>query len=170
MIYRLILLLGTVGENTYIFDKDAETQYKVNLKYESVEKAGTKDNIKYYNGKWGTMTLNEALDGKKFENDYKKAPKGYIKAVCKSNKTGYCYYYKKVNDIYEVYRSDVQNPKLKTYLFKTTDIDSIIYLNNYIYFINGNLINYYYDNGVRKVLTDTELEFNDDISFGVYAK
>lgn len=168
------VIQGYVGDDVYLFDKDAETQYKISLKHESVEKVAGKNNIKYYNGKWGTMTFNEAIEGKKFDNHYSKAPKGYDGAVCPGKETGYCYYYKKQSnddgDEYLVYRADVQNTKLKTYIFKTSSIESIIYLNNYVYFRSGNSIYYYHDNGVRKVITNSEFEFNDDLEFGVYIK
>jgi len=167
---------GYVGEDIYLFDKDAETQYKISLKHETVEKVADKDNIRYYNGKWSTMTLNEAINGKQFNNYYVKAPKGYDGAVCLGKKTGYCYYYKKLNldgennVEYLVYRADVQNSKLKTYIFKTTDLESIVYLNDYIYFKNGNSIYYYHDDMVKRVISNSEFEFNDDIEFGVYIK
>lgn len=166
---------GYVSDYVYLFDKDAETQYKVSLKYESVEKVADKDNIKdYRGGKWTTMTLNEALDGKKFDNYYSKAPKGYSGSVCLGKDTGYCYYYMKPatssSNQYLVYRADVQNPKLKTYIFSTSSLDSIIYLDDYIYFRNGNDIYYYHNNGVKRVLFNSEFEFNDDLEFGVYIK
>ncbi len=167
------VIQGYVGDDVYLFDKDAQVQYKVSLKYENVEKVGDKDNIKYYcGGEWKIMTLNEALNGKKFDNYYVKAPKGYSGAACLGKDTGYCYYYKKSDDgsNYLVYRSDVQNTKVKTYLFKTSDLNSIIYLDDYIYFRDNENICYYHDNGVRKVLSNSEFEFNDDIAFGVYIK
>lgn len=168
------VIQGYVDDDVYIFDRDAEVQYKVSLKYESVEKVAEKNNIKnYVGGKWGTMSLNDALNGKKFDNYYVKAPKGYLGSVCYGKDMGYCYYYKKSSpnsgDEYLVYRADVQNPDLKTYLFKTSDLSSVIYLNDYVYFRYGNTI-YYYHNGIRNVLTDSEFEFNNDIDFGVYIK
>ncbi len=157
---------GAVKGNVYLFDKDANKQYKISLKYENVEEVGNKDNIKYYNGKWGTMTLSEALNEKKFEN-YHANIKGYDKA----DKYGNNYYlYKKENDNYIVYRTDKHNKKLKTYLFKTNDLNSIIYLKDKIYFRSNNDFCYYSNKGTRKILTNTELEFNEDISLGVYEK
>ncbi len=170
------IMQGFVKDDVYLFDKDAETQYKVSLKHESVEKVADKNNLKYYNGKWENMTLNEAIDGKKFDNYYVKSPKDYDDAVCLGKDTGYCYFYKKQplaegeGDEFLVYRADVQNTKLKTYIFKTPSVDSIIYLNNYIYFKDGDSIYYYYNNGVKKVITNSEFEFNDDLEFGVYIK
>jgi hypothetical protein len=161
---------GVVGDDVYIFDKDAETQYKISLKYENVQKVASKDGIKYYNGKWTTMTLNEALDGKLFDNYYSSDIDGYDRVNKIGKDEGYYYLYKKEGDKYLVYRADIQNPKMKTYLFTTTDLQSVIYLNDYIYFKNGMTLYYYSSNGVRKVIENSELEFNTDISFGAYIK
>ena len=78
--------------------------------------------------------------------------------------------YKKEGDKYKIYRADKQNKKLKTYLFETNDITSIIYIKNKVYFKNGNTFYYYGDNKINKILKNTELEFNSDISLGVYEK
>jgi len=166
---------GYVDDDVYLFDKDAEIQYKISLEHETVEKVADKDNIKYYNGKWGIMPLNDAIAGKTFDNYYAKAPKGYDGAVCLGKSAGYCYFYKKniTSDDkteYSVYQADVQNKKLKTYIFKTSSLDSIIYLNDYIYFRNGESIYYYHDGAVKRVISNSEFEFNDDIEFGVYIK
>ena len=156
---------GVVDGDVYLFDKDAQKQYKISLEYESVEKVGDKDNIKYYDGKWKTITLSEALNEKKFTTYHE--TKGYEKT---DKIDRYYYFYKKVNNKYLVYRSDKQNKKLKTYLFETSDINSVVYLKDRIYFRNGINFNYYGKNGVRKILSNTELEFNSDISLGAYAK
>jgi hypothetical protein len=96
---------GAVDGDIYIFDKDAQKQYKISIKYENVEEVGNKDHIKYYNGKWGTITLQEALNEKKFENYYTNQIKGYDK----TDKIGnYYYLYQKEKTKYNVYRADVQ--------------------------------------------------------------
>lgn len=166
-----IVVEGALNDDIYFFDTDAETQYKINLKHETVEKVADKNNLKYYNGKWETMTLNEASSGKKFDRYHSDVPNGFVKADCLGDKVGYCYYYKKKSDnSYDVYRADVQNKNMITYLFTTSDMNSVIYLNDYIYFLNGNSVYYYHNKGIRCVLENTELEFNDDLSFGVYIK
>ncbi|MBR3199691.1 MAG: hypothetical protein IKG27_06850 [Bacilli bacterium] len=156
---------GVVDGEIYLFDKDAQKQYKINIEYESVEKVSDKDNIKHYDGKWRTITLSEALNEKKFTT-YRNT-KNYEKT---DKINGYYYFYKKEKDKYIVYRADKQNKKLKTYLFETSDMNSIIYLKDKIYFRNGNNFNYYSKKGVRKLITNTELEFNNDISLGAYEK
>ena len=113
------------------------------------------------------MSLSEALNEIKFNNYYADDIKGYAKV----DKVGkYYYIYEKQNNHYNVYRADIQNKKIKTYLFQTTDLDSVIYLDDTIYYINGNTFNYYNNFGNRKVIKNTELEFNPDLSFGVYKR
>ena len=156
---------GSVGGDVYIFDKDSKKQYKISIKYESVEEVGNKDSIKYYNGKWKTISLSEALNEKRFTT-YKDID-GYAK-VDKINNN--YYFYKKENNKYLVYKAYKQNKKTKTYLFETTDLNSVTYLKDKVYYRNKNNYYYYSKYGSRKVLTNTELEFNDDISLGVYEK
>ena len=161
------VMQGAVGEDVYLFDKDAQIQYKVSLKNEMVKQVGNKDSIKYYNGKWTTMSLKEALENKTFENYHTDKIQNYVKV----DKDGsYYYMYQKQNNTYSVYRADVQNPKIKTYLFKTTDLNSVIYLEKYIYYKNGKTFYYYSEVGNKKVVENPELEFNSDISLGVYQK
>lgn len=156
-------IMGEVDNNVYLFDKENKEQYKIDLKYETVETVGNKNDIKFYNGKWSNISLQEALKEKKFTtyND----EKGYEK-VDKFN--GYYYYYKK-EDEYKIYRSDEENPKLKTYLFSASDLNTK-YIKDKIYFRKGTDFCYYTNKGVRKVLTEKELEFNDDITLGIYEK
>ena len=112
------------------------------------------------------MTLSDAINGKTFNNYYTNDIKGYDKVDKVGN---YYYMYQKENDHYKVYRADIQNKKIKTYLFNTTNPNNIIYLDDTIYYQNKNTF-YYYQNASYKVITNTELEFNNDISFGVYKK
>jgi len=158
-------IMGAVDGDVYLFDKDAKKQYKISIKYESVEEVGNKDNIKYYDGKWKNITLNEALNEKHFENS--KNIKGFEKSY-KIN--DYYYMYKKEGNNYKIYRADIQNKKIKTYLFETNDINSIIYVKDKVYFKNGNTFYYYGNNKINKILKNTELEFNSDINIGVYEK
>ena len=158
---------GAIGTDIYLFDRDANKQYKISIENESVEQFHDKDNLQTYNGKWENMSLSDAINGTTFNNYYTDDIKGYAKV----DKVGkYYYIYEKQNNHYNVYRADIQNKKIKTYLFQTTDLDSVIYLDDTIYYINGNTFNYYNNFGNRKVIKNTELEFNPDLSFGVYKR
>lgn len=158
------IIQGVVNNEVYIFDKDSKKQYKINIEKETVEKVGEGNNIKYYNGKWGIMKLSEALNDKVF-NNYQTN----IYTVEKADKIGgYYYLYEKTKNGYSVYKTYDKKVSQKIYLFETDDVNSIIYLNNYIYFKKGNIFYYYSKDGIKKVLESEELKFNNDISLGVY--
>ncbi len=158
---------GSVDDDIYLFDKDANVQYKISLKNESVEKFHDKDNLKTYNGKWEDMSLNDAINGKKFNNYYSNDIKGFDKVDKVGN---YYYLYRKNGSYYDVYCCNKNDKKIKTYLFKTSNIDSVIYFDDVIYYQKDNMIYYYSSYGVRRVLSYSEFEFNSDLSFGVYKK
>lgn len=161
-------IMGSVDGEIYLFDKDAQIEYKINLDRETVEQFADKDHLQIYNGKWQDITLMDALNGAKFDNYHSDKIKGYAK-VDKPNDY-YYYIYEEDGEVYHVYRADVQNPKLKTYLFDTTNLDSVVYLDNVIYYQNGNSYYYYTDSGTRKIIDNTELEFNSDITLGAYIR
>ncbi len=157
---------GVVDGEIYIFDKDARVQYKINLENETVENVSEDGDIKYYNGKWSTMSLTDALNEKKFDNYYTNID-GYEKV----DKVGkYYYVYEKQDDKYLVYKAYNKKVTEKIYLFTTSDINSVIYANEYIYFRDDTIFYYWSNSGVKKILEDSELEFNDDITLGVYVK
>lgn len=158
-------IMGEVDGKIYLFDKENKKQFMVDILDESVEEVGNKDNIKYYDGSWGEISLNDALSEKKFENKYD--IKGYDKVYKYLNNY---YLYKKDGDDYLVYMMDERNLKVKSFIFKTDDINDVIYYKDKIYFKDGNDFYSYSIKGVRKVLTNTEFEFNDDISTYVYEK
>ena len=154
-------IMGIINNEVYLFDKDARVQYKINIEKETVTKM---EDIKYYDGKWHIMSLKDALNEKKFDNN-KVTVNNYEKAV----KIGkYYYLYEKTGDNYNVYKAYNKQNNQRIFLFKTSDINSIIYLENYIYFKNGNTFYYWSNNGVKKVLENSELEFNNDLSLGVF--
>ena len=157
-------IMGAVDGKVYLFDKENKKQYSIDIKNEEVEMIGDKDNIKYYNGKWTVISLNEALSEKKFENKYD------IKGYDKIDEVFDNYYmYKKNGDDYLVYMMDKRDD-VKTFIFKTSKLTDIVYLKDKIYFKDGNNYSYFSDKGIRRVITNTEFEFNDDISIGVYEK
>ena len=158
-------IMGEVDGKIYMFDKENNKQYEIDLEEKMINHIGNKNNIKYYNGKWTTITLNEAKSEKKFTSF--KEIEGYEKVDKVNN---YYYFYKKDNNTYKIYRADKNNKKLKTYLFDTTDITNITYINDNIYYKNQNTLILYSKNTSKKLITEKEIEFNNDISFGIYEK
>ena len=162
---------GVIGDIIYIFDIDNKVQYEIDPKnLEIVETGDIKTDIKYYNnGTWTRVSVSNAL-GKKllFINGNREVTDKFIIDNLGSNLTGYIYTYEKVDDKYKVYLGNAFTPEIKTYLFDISDIDSIIYVDNYIYFKDGNTIKYYSEKtGVRSLITSEELIFNKNIMYNV---
>lgn len=164
---------GTVENAIYLFDRSTKKQYKIDAEAESIVEVGNEQTgIKYYNlGKWEEKKAIEAFTSDLYFNYYTMEPsEDYVRIDKIANElSGYYYYYKKVNNKYEVYRSNIQNPEIKTYLLTTSDIDNIEYLHDYIYYKDGNTIKYYHDTtGTRTIALNREFEFNKSLHFYLY--
>ncbi|MEG2311704.1 MAG: hypothetical protein RSB72_03305 [Bacilli bacterium] len=163
---------GVVDNKIYLFDKDKKKQYEINIKTSLVTEIGSDNNLKYYDGSWNKMTLEQAMNELKFINvkkDYENNKYARIDKI--GEQTGYYYLYEKVNDGYKVYKMNIQDKKDITYLFTTKNIDNIYYIENYVYFISGDTIYVYNDTfGVKPLVQYKELEFNKNINFNVFIK
>lgn len=160
---------GVVNNKVYLYDKDNKIQYEINLLKQTVVEVGRNGNIKnYVNGEWTTMTEADANNELKFnvqQLDYTNDSYERIDKIGNSN--GYYYLYKKVNDGYLVYRKNIQDDTV-FYLFKTKTIDHILYIDNYIYYIDTDTIKMYHDSfGVKKIATYSEFQFNKNLRFHV---
>ncbi|MBO5095493.1 MAG: hypothetical protein J6B98_01295 [Bacilli bacterium] len=163
---------GVVDNKIYLFDKDREYQFEINIDNETVIK-NSKNNIRYYNsGNFTTMSLKDAKEELKFvydEINYQNNEYSRIDRV--GNETGYYYLYKNNGHGYDAYRINIQDNEGITYLFSTNTIDNIFYINNYIYFINNSTVQVYHDDfGVKNIVKYNELAFNKNIIFNVYSK
>lgn len=167
--------MGVVENKVYIYDKSKKEQYTVDLKNNTISKVGnTSSGIKVYaNGAWKDYSSYDAFENEKTFHEYKVEDEKFehYDRVDKigNNLSGYYYLYKKEKDIYKVYKVSVQNLKVRTFLFETTNIENIVYQNDYIYYINGNTINYYKeDTYIKTILMNKELEFNKNLKFGLF--
>lgn len=168
---------GTNNNSIYLFDRDNKKQYEVNLKTNKVLEVGNENTqIKIYrDGSWQKISASNAKNDQiLFDNEYKSDIElnGYDKIdKVGGDVTGYYYFYKKNGNEYSVYRAPVLNSDQKTYLFNTSDINRINYYKGYIYYVYGSEIRYYNDVvGVKKLIKNKELSFNDNLTFGLYVK
>ena len=117
------------------------------------------------------MTVAEANDEKKFITetvDYTDEQYDRIDKV--GGEVGYYYLYKKNGNKYDAYRMSSQNNSGLIYLFSTEDLNYIRYVNDSVYFIDGNQVKVYNDQiGIRRLLEYDELEFNRNFNFNVFA-
>lgn len=168
---------GTYNNSIYLFDRDNKKQYEINLKSNNVLEVGNENtDIKVYrNGEWDKVTaINAKNNTILFDNEYMSdiEDNKFVKIDKVGGElTGYYYFYKKSGSNYLVYRSPASNIKQLTYLFKTTDINRVNYYEDYVYYIDGNEIKYFNDlHGIRTLIQDKELAFNENIIFGLYVK
>ena len=163
-------IMGNIGNKVYLLDCDNKKQYEIDIKTKSIIEVGNeKIGIKYYeNGKWEKLNYITAINNKpKFiYNSEDKA--GYVKVDLQGGKsTGYKYYYKKNDNKYDVYRSMQKNDDLM-YIFSTTNLDNIVYYNDYVYFQEGDYIKCYHDDfGVKKIYHGTKDYYVGNYNFGV---
>lgn len=168
---------GIVNDKIYFFDKDSKKQYIIDMTKAKVIEVGNEEKgIKIYNGvDWKIVSAVTASNNEiKFEesNNPIMSDANYEKiAKIEHGNGGYYYYYKKIDDKYLVYRSNIQDNEQLYYTFTTTNIDNVIFGNNYIYFIDGEFIKRYSDKeGIRKIVEYSELKFNGNLNFGAYIK
>lgn len=163
---------GVVDGKVYLYDKDSKIQYEINVDKESII-SYSGDNIKYYkDGTWTTMSIKDANNELKFSDKVIDIEdNNYVKIDKVGNEVGYYYLYKKNGNAYDVYRRNVNNENAMIYLFTTKTLNSVYYVDEYIYFVNGNLLQVYNDEfGIKNILQFKELEFNNNFKFNVYSK
>ncbi|MCD8562209.1 MAG: hypothetical protein LRY26_00140 [Bacilli bacterium] len=168
---------GVVGDSLYLFDKQSRKQYEIDVKKKTVVEVGNSDiGIRIYK--------NEVFERVPAVDVLKNLPlfDGDVTSTLKTNgyeridttigeKTGYIYYFKKVNSEFEVYRAPKTNKDAKTYLFKTNKIDNIKYIDGFIYYTSGIEVKHYSDLlGERTIAKNTEFDFNSSLYFNAYRK
>lgn len=162
-------IMGVVGESVYLLDKTTKTQYEIDPFTREITIIGNADTgARFYNnGKWENVDINTLVKTeKKFIYNETKDNTTIIK---KGNKlSGYNYYFVSNGNKCDVYRSNVQDDSKKTYLFTTKKCDSQkLFLDDYIYFVDDDLLKYYSDStGVKTLIMNNELLHNDTILIG----
>lgn len=164
--------LGTYKTSLYVYDPISKKEYEVDYDNENILEVGNEQTgIKCYDmGEWKFKNIDDDLYFKTgYKNDY--TDSNYDKIIKIGNKYGYYYLFKKLNDKYSVYRMDVTNKNEKLYLFDTTSADKIVFINDYVYYIeNGNLKYYSDTTGNRTLIYSEEIFRNDNTLFSVVYK
>lgn len=162
---------GVVKDDLYLVDKSNKKQYRINIKNRTLKEIGN-ENIEtdyYSQGVWSKLNIYEVVNQYKyFDTGAKKETKEGFVRVDKvgGERTGYRYYYKQNGSIYDVYRSTVAEPNQLTYLFTTTSLDHITYVDNYIYYMEYNSLKVYHDMiGNRTIYKNNEYEFNKTLRY-----
>lgn len=159
---------GIIEDELYIFDKDELKQYKISKNGKKIKEVGNKeDEALYYNLKFNKKSVYDFRNKElkfKTEKDYisqieKKASINYLQ---KAEDT---YYYQTKNN--NVYYYNL-NSKTKVLLFNK-EISDFTLVKNTLYFISDDtLYSYNFNEGLKKLLTYSELSFNSKNRLAIY--
>ena len=159
---------GVIDNELYIFDKDELKQYKISKKGKKIKEVGNKeDGALYYNLKFETKSVYDFRDEElKF-----KTIKDYISQVEKYTSINYLqntedtYYYQTKNN--DVYYYNL-NSKTKVLLFNQK-ISDFTLVKDTLYFISDDtLYSYNFQEGLKKLITYSELSFNSKNRLAIY--
>lgn len=158
---------GIVDNKVYLYDKDNEKQYEIDVEKKDIKLIASGDNVKYYkNNNWETINKLKAkkelyFDYTTLNNDFS----DYDEVIENEN---YYYLLNKNGNKYDLYRVDKNN--LDVYKFIGTLPTNKIYTkDNYIYYAFNNKLYFYSDKtGFKTLLEDSELEFNNTIKYYIY--
>lgn len=169
--------MGVVDQSAYLYDRENKKQYEVDIEHKKIVEVGNeKVGIQFYqNGTWERINISELANQDLYFDTTDLVDvdtTGYARVDKVGGKlSGYYYFYRLRDNGYDVYRADVMNPSLLTYLFHTSNISSVKYISDYVYFVEGATVKYYQDQvGIRTLFTNTELVFNQGIVYYVYEK
>ena len=162
---------GKYEDSVYIFERTNKKQYEINTETKIVLEVGNADTgIKMLqNGEWDRISVYDCINDAVYFTEKTNNINEYKYLISNNGiKTGYSYYYKEEDGIYSVYRINNQNNKQFTYLFKTKSIDKVIAIDEYIFYLENNYIKYYSDfTGIRTLILNTELYFNQNIKYQI---
>ena len=175
MISKDSYIQGIVGNSVYLYDRSNQKQYEINVEDKTVYEIGNANlKIQYYDGsKWSQKEMYDIATTDIYFEEYPDVTKknsNYDKVIRVGGEiTGYYYYFRKVGDSYEVYRAPIQNDRIKTYVFTTTSLSQIYYIDENVYFMNHNDVQKFDEIlGIQPVLTNSEFEFNSTILYKIY--
>ena len=152
---------GVVDNKVYLFDPENEIQYEINPKDKKIA-ITSNDYIKYYsNNKWSKVSVKQAKKELLFTYEEQGKYSEYDKYY--ENK-----YYVYLIEDGSLYRINKNKINIKNYILDIPAGD--ININeDYLYYIEDDTLYYYSDlTGLKKVLVNTELEFNKNIKYYIY--
>ena len=159
---------GIVDNKVYLYDKDNENQFEINVKKGSIKKISTSTQINYYEkGTWSKRNKQSA--NKELYFDYTSL-NNYFTDYDYVLESEYYYYLfeKSSNNNYKLYRVDKNNIDVIKYILdiKTTKINAE---KDYFYYVDEDRLCYYSDStGLQILLTNQELKFNNSIKYYIY--
>lgn len=169
---------GVIENNVYLIDIDNKKQYQIDVNSKKIIEIGNENTgIKYYNnGNCENRSIFDAINSKlifteknidasTFTNHYERID------LIGGKSSGYYYLYEKSENKYKVYKSYVEMPNQRIYLFSVPNIDKIKYVNDIIILVDGSFVKIYSENfGMKNIIKYDELNFNNNINIYAYYK
>lgn len=158
---------GIVDNKIYLYDKDNENQYEIDIEKNNIKIVSNKDYVKYYtNEKWEKMNKTKA--NKEIYFNYETLDNYFTSYDFVEEVDNYYYLYKKDGISYKLYRVDKNNIDIYKYI---TDVPTtnVYFKDNYLYYVYKDKLYYYSDStGFKTILENSELEFNNTIKYYIY--
>ncbi|HPF82550.1 MAG TPA: hypothetical protein PLV83_00040 [Bacilli bacterium] len=149
-------VLGYYDDSIFIYDEATGKEYEIDGEKLTLQEVGdNQKTIKYYSDGWkysniNDININNLNFGNEYVDDYNNP--NFIKTIKRGHESGYYYYINNVNGRYNVYKSNINNLNNITYILSTTDINSIRFIGNYVYYLDGDYIRYYSDSCGNRTL------------------
>lgn len=161
---------GIIDNEAYLFDKDDLKQYKIYKKGKKIKEVGNKeDGVLYYDLEFKTKDVytfrDEEITFKTFKDYVSEIEKNTSLKYIRNDKDTY-YYQTKDNNVY--YYNIYSKQKVLLFNKKITDF---ILQNDMLYFISEDtLYSYNTNEGLKKLVTYSELEFNYKNRIAIYTE
>ena len=158
---------GVVDNKIYLYDTDNENQYELDVFNNTIDIISNNNYIRYYtNKKWEKMNKVKAnkelyFNFQTLDNNFTNYD--YVK------ETDYYYYLFKKNGIsYKLYRVDKNDININKFILDVP-VTNIAFKDDYLYYTYKNRLFYYSDQtGLKIILENSELQFNDTIKYYIY--
>ena len=134
---------GIVDKKIYLYDKDNEIQYEIDIERKKINIVSNEDKIKFYkNGKWEIINKSKAYNELYF--DYTSLDNLFPDYEKTIETDKYYYLFENSNDGYNLYRVDKANIKILSFIcfIKTNQVNV---KDDYLYFVYNNRLYYYSD-------------------------
>jgi len=158
---------GIVDNKIYLYDKDNENQYEIDIEKNIIKIVSNDNYIKYFtNNKWEKMNKTKA--NKEIYFNFETLDNNFTSYDYVEEVDNYYYFFKKEGISYKLYRVDKENTNIYKYIIDVPTTN-IYYNDNYLYYVYKNKLFYYSDStGLKTILENSELEFNDTIKYYIY--
>ena len=158
---------GIVDNKLYLYDRDNQNQYEIDIVQNKINTVSNENHIKYYNNKkWEKLVKSKA--NKEVYFNYDTLDNNFSSYDYVKETSNNYYLFKKDGIYYKLYSVDKKNINIYKFIIDVP-ITNIFFNKNYLYYIYKDKLYYYSDNmGFKTILEDSELEFNDTIKYYVY--